>query len=58
MLCVQLSQALMMSFLKQVVLASGWVLVCSVYSAIIHFLYSRIILLNLLGIKCRQIGSR
>ena len=40
------------------VLASGWVLVCSVYSAIIHFLYSDSIILNVLKSKRRQIGGR
>ena len=38
---------------------SKWMdLVCSVYSAIIHFLYSNSIILNLLESKCRRIGSR
>ena len=37
------------------VLASGWVLVCSVISAII---YSDSIILNVLKRKCRRNGSR
>ena len=40
------------------VLASGWALVCSAYSAIIRFLYSDIITLNVLKSKCRRNGSR
>ena len=40
------------------ILASGWVLVCSVYSAIIHFLYSDSIMLDVLKSKCRRNGSR
>ena len=42
----------------QMVLASGWVSVCSVYSAIIHFLNSDIIMLNVLKSKCRRNGSK
>ena len=42
----------------QMVLASGWVSVCSVYSAIIHFLNSDIIMLDVLKSKCRQNGNK
>ena len=40
------------------VLASGWVLVCSVISAIIHCLYSDSNILNVIKRKCRRNGSR
>ena len=40
------------------VLASGWVLVCSVHSAIIHFLYSGSNMLNVLKSKCRRNGTK
>ena len=39
-------------------LASGWVLVCTVHSAIIHFLYSDSNMLDVLKSKCRRNGSR
>ena len=40
------------------VLAGGWVLVCSVYFFLIPFLYSDNNMLDVLKRKCRQNGSR